>query len=349
MRHSTSPFCSLLSYMPDNRDTLFRQWAMLRHIPRYPRTVSTREVVDYLAQEDFRVTNRTVERDLDKLSAVFGYSSEEHGRSNHWFWPSNFGGIDIPGLEPSTALAFNLAELHLNDLLPPSTLDLLAPYFERARDVLDATPDRSLDNWRDKIKVIGTGPQLAAPVIDSDIQRVMYDALLHERRVNIRYERRADSTVKEYEFSPLGLVSRQGVLYLVGPLWDYGNVVQLALHRVRTTEALETAVHRPTGFDIDAYVKHEKGFSYPVSTESINLVLSMDAEPAHHLIERPLSADQTCLSRDNGTIRISATVIESEALLWWILGFGDAMEVLEPAPLRARIKDNLVNAARRYQ
>ncbi|GAB3679002.1 helix-turn-helix transcriptional regulator [Salinisphaera aquimarina] len=335
--------------MPDNRDTLFRQWAMLRHIPRYPQTVSTRQIVDYLAQEDFSVTNRTVERDLDKLSAIFGYSSEEHGRSNHWFWPGNFGGIDIPGLEPNTALAFNLAELHLKDLLPPSTLDLLAPYFERARNVLDVTPGRSLINWRDKIKVIGTGPQLAAPVIDSDIQRVMYNALLHERRVDIQYQPRTDSSTKEYQFSPLGLVSRQGVLYLVGPLWEYENVVQLALHRIKIADPIDASSHRPTGFDLASYVSHAREFSYPTGEGYIDMVIAMDERAALHLLERPLSPGQHAETQTDGRIRLAATVLDTDELTWWLLGFGAAAEVLAPRSLRDRVQAALETAISAYR
>lgn len=69
-------------------------------------------MAEYLAHEDLQVAGRAVERDLDKLSVASGYASEERGRSNHWFWPSDFSGISIPSLEPNTALTFNLAELH---------------------------------------------------------------------------------------------------------------------------------------------------------------------------------------------------------------------------------------------
>lgn len=334
--------------MSENRDTLFRQWTMLRRIPRYPQTVSTRQMAEYLADEDFQVAGRTVERDLDKLSIAFGYASEEHGRSNHWFWPSDFGGIDIPGLEPNTALAFNLAELHLKDLLPPSTLDLLAPYFDRARAVLDNAPGQSLVHWRDKIRVIGTGPQLAPAKIDDAIQRQIYDALLHETRVNIVYEPRSGDAPRNYEFSPLGLVSRHGVLYLVGPLWEYDNVVQLALHRIHAVENAEAPVHRPADFKLSDYVETEQGFSYPTGGGEIALVVHMDKAAAQHLIERPLSEDQQIEPLDNTAVRLSATVLDTDELTWWLLGFGSSVEVKEPHDVRERLRSVLETALGNY-
>lgn len=332
-------------------DMLFRQWTMLRHIPRQPRRIKTSELTARLLDEGFKTTVRTVERDLDKLSVAFGYTSDTEGHTHYWYWPADFEAIDIPGLEPNTALAFNLAERHLSRLLPPSTLDLLAPYFERARKILDADSQKPLTHWQEKIRIIGTGPRLAAPGIDTDVQRAMYDALLHEHRVHLYYAPRNDDSgaIKEYEFSPLGLVSRDGVIYLVGPLWEYENVVQLALHRVEHVETLPATVFRPPDFQLAEYVHGDDGFNYPTGAGKIRLVILMDATAARHLAERPLSKDQSISSHlENNRVVIAATVLETQALTWWLLGFGDAVEVIEPRSLRERVSNILSRAANRY-
>jgi len=335
--------------MAGNRDTLFRQWHMLRRIPRHPHWISTRQMTAYLEAEDYTVTPRTVERDLVKLSTLFGYTCDEVGSGYRWFWPPGFRAIDIPSLEPSTALAFNLAEGHLKPLLPPSTLDLLAPYFERARVVLDEQPHKSLSHWRDKVYVIGIGPELAPPPIDPAIQRTVYAALLEEQQVAITYEPRDQAQTRHYEFSPLALVSRQGVLYLVGPLWDYDNVVQLALHRILSAELLNAPIHRPAGFDIPAYIREAGGFSYPTGSGTIELELALDPHVAVHLAERPLSTDQHLTESSDGRMHLTATVLETDELTWWLLGFGAAVEVIGPASLRQRIGQVLDCAAAQYR
>lgn len=331
-------------------DTVFRQWTMLRHIPRAPRRVKTAVLVSRLADEGFAVSARTVERDLDKLAALFGYTCDTEGRANHWYWPKDFGAVEIPGLEPNTALAFRLAEQHLARLLPPATLDLLAPYFARARAVLDSDSRKPLTHWQDKIRVIGHGPHLAAPTVDIDIQRAMYDALLHERRVALDYAPRSDETgrIKHYEFSPLGLVSRDGMLYLVGPLWEYDNVVQLALHRVKTLRPLDTPAFRPPGFDLDQYIRTEGGFSYPTGEGTIELVLRTHEATAAHLAERPISDDQTIQAFSDGRHEIRATVLDTDELMWWLLGFGAGVEVVCPQHLQERIIAALQASLSRY-
>ncbi|WP_184999827.1 helix-turn-helix transcriptional regulator [Salinisphaera japonica] len=330
-------------------DTVFRQWTMLRHIPRAPQRVTTSALVTRLADEGFGVTPRTVERDLDKLATLFGYTCDTEGRTNHWYWPKNFGAVEIPGLEPNTALAFRLAEQHLSRLLPPATLDLLTPYFERARNVLDADSQKPLTHWQNKIRVIGHGPQLAAPTLDTDIQRTMYDALLHERRVTVDYAPRSDDAgrIKQYEFSPLGLVSRDGMLYLVGPLWEYDNVVQLALHRVKTLEPVDKSVYRPADFNLDDYIHAEGGFNYPTGEGTVELVLHANEATGAHLAERPISDDQTITGRAN-SVEIRASVLDTDALMWWLLGLGDGIEVLKPERLRRRIIDTLETTLAQY-
>lgn len=330
-------------------DTVFRQWTMLRHIPRAPQRVQTGTLAQRLIDEGFSVTPRTVERDLDKLAALFGYTCDTEGRTNHWYWPKEFGAIEIPGLEPNTALAFSLAEQHLSRLLPPATLDLLTPYFERARHVLDTDSQKPLTHWQNKIRVIGQGPQLAAPTVDTAIQRTMYHALLHERRVAVDYAPRSDDAgrIKHYEFSPLGLVSRDGMLYLVGPLWEYNNVVQLALHRVKTLEPKDLPVFRPAGFNLDDYIHAEGGFNYPTGQGTVELVLHACEATAAHLAERPISDDQTITSAPRG-MEIRASVLDTDALMWWLLGLGNGIEVLKPERLRRRIIDTLETTLAQY-
>ncbi|WP_353223396.1 helix-turn-helix transcriptional regulator [Salinisphaera hydrothermalis] len=334
--------------MTSNRDTLFRQWSMLRKIPRHPRWITTRQMTAHLEDEDFAVTARTVERDLAKLSTLFGYTCDEAGPGYRWYWPTGFRPIEIPSLEPSTALAFNLAERHLQPLLPPSTLDLLTPYFERARAVLDDLPHKPLSHWRDKVHVIGIGPELASAPIDPAIQRTVYAALLEEKRVRVTYEPRGQDHTRDYEFSPLALVSRQGVLYLVGPLWSYENVVQLALHRIQSAEILDATIHQPADFEIEAYIREAGEFSYPTGSGTIKLELALDEATAVHLAERPLSTDQHITEHSDARVRLTATVLDTEELTWWLLGFGAAIEVIGPASLRQRIVQALDAAATQY-
>ncbi|MBL8474291.1 MAG: WYL domain-containing protein, partial [Rhodocyclaceae bacterium] len=67
-----------------------------------------------------------------------------------------------------------------------------------------------------------------------------------------------------------------------------------------------------------------------------------------HLEETPLAGDQTLDTLPDGRLRITAGVLLTQQLEWWLLGFGDAVEVLAPPALRAHMAARLREAARRY-
>src|SRR3989304_2198869 len=104
--------------MKEAKDTLLRQWSMLRKIPRHPGSVGTRALKDKLEEEGFRVDIRTIQRDLEKLSGPFPLASHEQGKAFRWQWAEDGQVMDIPGMEPPAALAFRLAEEYLAPLLP---------------------------------------------------------------------------------------------------------------------------------------------------------------------------------------------------------------------------------------
>ena len=136
-------------------DTLLRHWHMLHQIPRFPRRLSTSEILFRLEAAGFDATLRTIQRDLVKLSAslpLLADSSKPQG----WSWVADAPQLDLPTLEPQAALVFHLAECYLDTLLPKSTLDYLAPWFLMATRVLD-NQSNGLSAWRRKVRVLATG------------------------------------------------------------------------------------------------------------------------------------------------------------------------------------------------
>jgi predicted DNA-binding transcriptional regulator YafY len=321
--------------MSKSNETMYRQWLMLSHIPRYPRRVSVPELENFLAGEGYNVDTRTIQRDLNKLSISFPLSNETEGKKNYWFWIEESAVIDLPGMEPVTALAFDMAESYLLPLLPKATLNLLTPYFQRAKEVLNNQVDTSLNSWPEKVAVIDKGPTLLNPGIPMDIQQTIYQAVLEERCINASYKGR-DKDERDYYIHPLGIVSRMGVIYLICTLWNYGNIKQFALHRFTHAEILDDKAETPEGFSLNEYVSQDKEFSYTESKKPIVLEALFDKRTAGHLAETPLSEDQTLSETDDGRMLLNATVLNSLELKWWLQAFGDNVEVLAPKELRQK-------------
>ncbi|MBK7902935.1 MAG: WYL domain-containing protein [Proteobacteria bacterium] len=136
--------------------------------------------------------------------------------------------------------------------------------------------------------------------MDPAVARTVYRALLEGRRFTAEYASRSSPAPepKSFDVSPLGLVARGNLLYLVCTLWDYGDVRQLAMHRFHTATLTDTPVTPPKAFDLDRYIT-EGEFHYPVGP-MIRLEAKFYRGAAAHLYETPLSEDQviTDLSDD---------------------------------------------------
>ena len=324
--------------MSRSDETLYRQWVMLTRIPRYPRKITVPALKSILLGEGYTVDTRTIQRDLNKLSVPFPLSNDTEGRKNYWYWIEEASIQDLPGMDPVTALAFEMAESYLMPLLPRATLELLQPYFHRARDVLTEQSDSLLRKWPEKVAVIERGPVLQKPEINADVQSVVYQALLEEKSIKASYQPRDAVKSKDYLIHPLGLVSRVGVIYLICTLWDYENIKQFALHRFTYAEMTGNSVNIHQDFSLSNYIEKDQKFSYKLEEKPIQLEVLFDARTATHLNETPLSANQTLSRQVDGRFLLKAEIIDTLELRWWLQGFGDNIEVLSPIAMREKFK-----------
>ncbi len=321
--------------------TAFRLIKTLQLIPRHSadsrRRIGTTELLEKLEQLGFNISLRSLQRDLKALQEEFpGLANDGNRDMPGWYWEQDAETLDIPAMDPSMALSFKVTEKFLAPAMP-SLMRRLDPYIHAADKLLN----EQRPNWLDRIRVEPRSmPLLPAPITDRCID-VVYGALISGSRFRGRYRRR-DGEVAEYELSPLGLVLRNEVSYLVATAWDYDDPRHYALHRFEadTLERLEQPAHEPEGFDFDAYLD-SGGFQYRLSPEPLKLHLRMRAETAAHLEETPLSEDQRISDLDNGWKRIEASVPDTQQLRWWLLGLCPQMIVEAPESLAREITDIL--------
>ncbi|HET7569292.1 MAG TPA: WYL domain-containing protein [Gammaproteobacteria bacterium] len=326
-------------------DTLYRQWCMLRMIPRPPRRISVEEIRSRLSTDGYEVTVRTLQRDLNNLSNRFPLVNDTRSKPYGWYWAKNGVAFDVPGMDPETALAFKLAEMFLTPALAPAMREQLDPHFQLATNTLKPLP---LRHWAERVRIVPRGQPLIAPPIRPEVVQAVYEVLLYNRRLQIKYRSRQkdDQTPRDAEVSPFGLVIRDAATYLVCGFWDYDDARTLAVHRIQSAEVLETAAHKPSGFDLDSYIS-AGGFDIRVG-EPIRLVARFTVGAAYHLHEGGLSKDQRIEPIDEEWVRVTATVADTAQLRWWLLGFGEQVVVEKPAALRRELGRAAAKMASQY-
>jgi predicted DNA-binding transcriptional regulator YafY len=326
--------------MQNHNDTQLRQWAMLKRIPQHPRQITAGELTESLKSEGFEVGKRTIERDLLSLSGIFPLIANDRSRPYGWSWSKDAEAFALPAMSPLQALTLELAHDHLATLLPASLLDTLAPYFKCAEGVLSSGDGvKKLANWRKKVAIVPPNQPLIPPNYPEAIIEAVHSALLSEQQLEITYASREQAEPKTYPIHPLGIVQRGAVTYLVATLYDYTDIRLLAVHRIQAAQVLDQPAKPPKDFDLSQYIS-QGAFGFDEGGV-IKLVVRFTVPAAEHLWETPLSLNQEIMPDQPGWVRLQATVPDTAQLRWWLMGFGECVEVLEPVSLR----DEFVNMA----
>lgn len=100
---------------------------------------------------------------------------------------------------------------------------------------------------------------------------------------------------------------------------------------------LEEAAVLPEGFSLQSYIESGE-FSYPVGRNMLRLKALFSKSAAAYLAETPLPGTISLSEEYEGEVLLEAEVQDSRQLRWWLKGFGDELEVLEPEELRKEFR-----------
>lgn len=322
------------------RDTLFRHLAMLQLIPREPHFKATTTIKAFLDERGFAVELRTIQRDLERMSAFFPLICNREKKPFRWSFVANYNS-NLPALDPATALAMVLAEQHVKNLLPPVAVDQLSVQFQMARQFLDSLESNSFSKWNNKVRSIDNGKALLPAKVEPQIWQAVTEALLMGQALDVQYMARSSSVGKAYTLHAQGLVTRHNVTYLLATVNDYADIRQFPLQRILQATASTQGYRLKADFDVQTYIDNG-GFGYALegAEQWVTLRARIDQDTARMLSETPLSEQQTLSEpQADGWVELNALVSNDQQTLWWLQGFGARFDVLEPQNWRESIRE----------
>ncbi|MBA3594587.1 MAG: WYL domain-containing protein [Polaromonas sp.] len=278
-----------------------------------------------------------MQRDLLSLATSYDMACDDREKPFGWTWLANAVRPVLAEMDVAQALAFNLLLRECKDLMPPSVVDALQPWFDKAQSKLKQEGHAKASRWPQKIAIRPQGPPLLAAKTLRSTMDTVSDALFSERQIKADYRSAQSLGYRPVRLHPLGLVRTGLITYLVATFGDFSDPRLLALHRLKSVKLLDQETVTPRGFDLNEYLVQDRlNFG---SGKQIQLSLRMFTAAAAHLQDTPLSKDQTIQpdKDDRRKVLVSATVGESPRLVWWLLGFGKQVEVLEPESVRRSI------------
>ena len=153
----------------------------------------------------------------------------------------------------------------------------------------------------------------------------MSDALYGNQWLDVDYQN-AQGNRASHRVMPLGLAQQGPRLYLVCRYEGFENERCLALHRIVTATASTLTFARPTDFNLQQFDDNGR-FGFGDGTK-IRLSFQIDKDAGLHVVECPLSEDQQVVELADA-YEITATVVDSDMLDWWLRGFGDRVSELQ--------------------
>ena len=177
--------------------TTARQWQVLSQLQRN-RWVGTTHIYEQLMMAGFDISLRTVQRDLNALAKRFPIE-KNNANPQGWRWCDDAPLQSLPHMNLSQAVAFNMVEANLTQLLPPVILDELFPWFDLARRQLKNS--KVTHSWLDRVRIEPATQPLIAPNIDLDKEQAQ-NIVLQVLREQELERREKEVEVRQKNFCP---------------------------------------------------------------------------------------------------------------------------------------------------
>ena len=279
------------------------------------------------------VSRRTIFRDLDALRAaevplVYDERRQSYRIPGHYFLPpTNFTADEA------------MALIVLSHQLGQRGLPFYAAAQSAAAKLENSLPDRLLQYLRTvagavRIKLDATNPLSGK----EEVYQQLLAAAAERRCVRIQYASLHESQVLQTKLHPYKLLFNQHSWYVIGRSTVHRDVRTFNIGRIRQLEPLDDGFQVPPRFSLDRYLRNawrlipEDGPDYEVVVRFGGRVANNVAEVVWHKTQRHEWLD-------DGRLELRVTVSGLQEISWWILGYGDQAEVMEPPELRSLIAE----------
>src|SRR5436309_8303413 len=170
----------------------------------------------------------------------------------------------------------------------------------------------------------------------------LVEGIVSRRRCKVEYQAPPHGRPRRFPYDPYRLLSVHGGLYCAGRVPAYRNLVTLAVDRIRGLELLEEAFEVDGGFDPKRYEAEAFGV---VWEKPMTVVVRFRADKAPFIREREWHPTQKVRALRDGRAELTFRAGGTLEIARWVLGWGDAAEVVRPPALRRDIVSILRSAA----
>ena len=292
------------------------------------------------------VSAKTVQRDIDFMRDQLGLPIEYDVTTHSYSYTRKVVQFPTMQISEGELVALSVAKKALTQYQSTPFEKPLRDAFEKLTAGLR---DQIQFAWReaagDTISFRASGQSVG----DLDLFEAASQSVLHSEEIEFVYRKLGSVGDGEARLvQPLHLACIEQQWYLFGfDLQRQGKVRTFALTRMSRLQRTGRRFERAERFSLDEHLASSFGVFSSATAEHIEL--RFDELGGHLVRERTWHASQQTEPLPDGGLRLVLEVGVSPEIERWILGWGEHVEVLAPAGLRAAIAEKTERVAALYR
>ena len=279
------------------------------------------------------VSRRTVYRDLNTIEAA--------GIPVFFDRPSGRYQVHETGLMPAINLRLEEA---LAVVLLASELGRTGglPLFEPARDAaakIEASLPLGMRAMLERLArttILRPAPMARHRGLHETYRRVR-DAIRRSRPLDAVYISFHDEGQIRTRLEPYWLLFSERAWYVIGRSSRHRAVRTFKLGRFKRLTAADGRFTRPGGLSLEKHLGNAWRLMRGDTAYEVHLKFSPHIGP--NMAEINWHRTQQVAWDEDGSVHFRASVDGLSEIVWWVLGYGDQVEVVEPPELRRRVAD----------
>ena len=289
------------------------------------------------------VSRRTAFRDVEALRTAGVPIAFDADRDRY----SVPGTYYLPPINFTPAEALSLVAL-ASELGRSDRLPFYEPAHAAARKLEGSLPPALRKELRQLTRAIRIQPMPVSPLAAKEgIYQQLVDARAKRRVVRIEYDSLTEWQRITTKLRPYHLLFCRHSWYVIGRSSLHSEVRTFNLSRIDSLELLDTEFNLPRGFSIDRYLRNAWQL-IPGDGADERVAIRFKPLVARNVGEVIWHKTQQLEFQPDGSLIFKARVSGLGEIMWWILGYGDQAEVLEPPKLRQMVAERVKNLAAVY-
>jgi len=227
------------------------------------------------------------------------------------------------------------------------------PFFEPAQSAVLKVASSLPQRLREQLRLLSDSIKIrlepANPLAEHrPVYQQLLDALSDRVSVRIRYHSLAEGKVISTRLHPYRLLFSRRSWYVIGRSSLHRDTRTFNVGRIRKLEVLDDHYQIPRGFSLDRYLRNAWHL-IPEPGPDREVVIRFSKMVAQNVAEVVWHKTQRLAFLEDGQLDFRVKVSGLGEISWWILGYGDQAEVLQPPELRALLAGRAAGMLARYQ